>query len=106
MVNTKKQKYVDLVIDYVKKFPNKFNKLVVYGESIDSTIEDPTTIDFAVGLVREEDAKDYELLGDLLSYIGDIVDEGNCSLVPIDSNTISNFCMSNILKGEIVYEIC
>lgn len=106
MVNTKKQKYVDLVINYVKKFPNKFNKLVVYGESIDSTIEDPTTIDFAVGLVREEDAKDYELLGDLLSYIGDIVDEGNCSLVPIDSNTISNFCMSNILKGEIVYEIC
>ena len=35
MVNTKKQKYVDLVINYVKKFPNKFNKLVVYGESID-----------------------------------------------------------------------
>lgn len=106
MVNTKKQKYVDLVINYVKKFPNKFNKLIVYGESIDSNIEDPTTIDFAVGLVREEDAKDYELLGDLLSYIGDIVDEGNCSLVPIDRNTISNFCMSNILKGEIVYEIC
>lgn len=106
MVNENKQKYVDLVINYIKDFPDKFNKLVVYGESIDPNISMPETIDFAIGLVNTEDAKNYELLGELLSYIGDIVDEGDCSLLPIDNNSISKFCMSNILNGEVVYELC
>lgn len=105
MVNSNKQKYVDLVIDYIKQFPEKFNKLVVYGSAVDPNITKPESIDFAIGLVNSQDAKNYDLLGDLLSYIGDIVDDGDCTLLPIHDEAISKNCMTNILKGDVVYEV-
>ncbi len=106
MVNKNKERYVKLAINYIKQFPDKFNKLIVYGESVDTTIKNPISLDFAIGLVNKSDATNYDLLGDVISYLGDIVDEGGCTLLPFDEDIVSTIRYESMTKGDVVYEIC
>lgn len=105
MINKTKQKYVDLMIKYVKQFPDKFNKLIVYGESTDPSIVNPSSLDFAVGLVNPTDEMNYDLLGNALDYLGEILAEGDGSFLPIGHNTYKPSYLELIKTGEVVYEI-
>ena len=103
MINNNKIMYIEPIVQYIKSKP-EVNKLVVYGESINPDISEPESIDFAVGLVNDEDATNYALLGDILSFIGDIVDDGDCSLVPISEKILSKACWEEVNNGEVLYE--
>lgn len=107
-INKTKINFVNSFINHCKKnYKDKISKIVVFGECLDPTINNPETVDFAVEFInKEEDSFNFNLLGELLSYLGDIVDEGDCSLVPIHEKCIKASCLKEISKGVVVYETC
>ena len=103
-VHASKIEFTNKIVTFIKNnYENKINKVVVFGESIDETIENPECLDIAVGFTDISYATDYNMLGDIISYMGEIVTKGNCTLAPIDPNQITTSCMTLIEKGVVVY---
>lgn len=104
-INKNKIKFVNLVVDFIKKnYFNKINKIVIFGDSANSTITNPESFDVAIGFINDNDTNNYEILGDILSYMGEIVDEGDCTLTPISEKLINKSYLTMIKSGVVVYE--
>lgn len=103
IINTNKQHYAELFTKYISKnYSDKIDKIIVYGSSIDSSIKNPDKIDFAIRLTNDPNNIDYELLGDLMDYMGDIVDEGDFTITFICNNTSKSY-KESIKKGVCIY---
>lgn len=103
VINANKQRYAELFTKYVaKNYADKIDKIIVFGSSIDKSEKNPTTIDFAIRLANNPDNLDYELLGDLMDYMGDIVDEGDFTITFI-CNSVSKSYRESIKKGVCIY---
>ena len=104
-IHASKNVFIDYIVRYItKNYSNKINKIVVFGDSVNKDIENPESLDIAVGLVDESDANDYNMLGDILSYMGEIVTEGDCTLTPISSEKLISKSYTNaISNGVTVY---
>ena len=96
---------INKVIEYIKQYPDKYNKLVVYGECLDKKVENPEELNLAIGLVDNNDVYNFNLLGELLIYANDHIEDMICTVLPISDKVVSNIEMNLILKGEIVYEL-
>lgn len=104
MINKSKEIYVNQFVKYMKNnYSDKINKIVVFGEAVDTSINNPESIDFAIQFIDKSDNTNKELLGEILSYLGDIVDKGDCSIVPLDETILSKSCWNAIQQGTVVY---
>lgn len=97
--------FVNLIVHYIiENYANKINKIIVYGESVDCSVKNPKSLDIALSFIKDSDSKDYEMLGDILSYMGEIVTEGDCTLTPINTIPITRKYLCAIRDGVVVYE--
>ena len=104
-IHASKNAFINYIVRYItKNYSNKINKIVVFGDSVNKDIRDPQSLDIAVGLVDKSDAKDYNMLGDILSYMGEIVTEGDCTLTPIADDVVKKSYMNEINHGVTVYD--
>ena len=98
------KEYVKKIIGFIKtNYSDKINKIVVFGDSVNPEIKNPESLDIAIECIDAADHKNYEMLGDILSYMGEIVDNGDCTLTPIDKTIVKQQYIDLINKGKVVY---
>lgn len=96
--------YSNQVVDLIKRrYSNHINKVVIFGNSLDNF---PEKLNIAVGLINENEYNNFDLLGELLSEIADIIKGTNydCDVYPIHELGVSKSTMAQIEKGVVVYE--
>lgn len=104
MINKSKLNYIKLITNYItKNYKDKVKYIIIFGDSINPTIKNPASLDIAIAYFDKNDAKNYEMLGDILGYAGDIVDIGDVTITPI-CNNLSTSYKEAIKNGVIVYE--
>lgn len=101
------KKEIAAIKDYISEHSDKYNKLVVIGESICNDLphilEEYVCLDLAVGTVRDEDATDDEGLIELFMTVAEITN-GQFSLIMINHPLLSDATIKEIEKGEIIYD--
>lgn len=102
-INKTKKPFVTSVVKYIQEnYKDKIKQIIVYGQAVDNTIKNPDTVDIAVTLYDEEDAYNFDMLGDILSFMGDITTEGDCSLIPMSDKVLTHKRIEEILRGETI----
>lgn len=102
MINKFKKHQVEEIRQYIEDNADLYNKLIIFGKSIDpnSTIDDD--LEVAVSMANPEDAEDDEAQMDLFCTIDEITN-GKFDLVIINSSENSNNIIGLVNKGEIIY---
>lgn len=103
MINTTKSRYAKLFVNYVtKNHSDKIDLIMVHGDCINPNIKKPKSIDFAIRQINNPDEFDYELIGDLMDYMGSVVDEGDFNITVICDSLVQSY-REQIEKGEVIY---
>ena len=104
MVNKTKLNYVKLITNYIiKNYKNEVKYIIVFGDSINKTISNPSNLDIAIVFFNKKNATNYEILGDILGYAGDVVDSGDVTITPVCNNLSASY-KEAIKNGEILYK--
>lgn len=103
MINQKVTAYVEKITNYIKsKYANKICKVVVFGDSVNPDVENPEALDIALKCIDEADNNNYEMLGDILSFMGDTVTDRDSTVVAICDNVKKEY-LDLIDEGVVVY---
>ena len=103
MINPNVTAYVEKITNYIKsKYANKICKVVIFGDSVNPDVENPESLDVALKCIDEADNYNYEMLGDILSFMGDTVEDRDSTVVPICDNVKREY-LNLIDEGVVVY---
>lgn len=104
-IHASKKIYIDPIVNHIKaNLSNRVTKLTVFGESVDENVDDPFSLDIAVGLLNEDEYRDYKLLGEIMDCVSGIVTKGDFDVVLVNESKINKLALNEIKKGIIIWE--